>query len=126
METNTGTVLQTNSPVNLRRAADLMEKVNTLQAEINSLLAGKVVAAATKNGGTRTFSAESRAKIALGQKRRWDKKHAEQAALEAAKAAGAPAPATPAPAANAKSAPAATPVPSGTPVGATSAKAGAV
>jgi hypothetical protein len=57
----------------LRRAADLKEKIETLQGELNQLIGGKAAAAP---GGRRTLSPAARARIVAAQKARWAKFHA--------------------------------------------------
>jgi len=94
----TETVLNV-TPAQLRQAADQLEQIQrsleAKQNEIVSALAGKGIAITgtvpsgtqiikTKTGQVRTFTPASRAKIAKGQKARWAKYHAEQAAKAAA------------------------------------------
>jgi len=64
----------------LRQAADLKEQIEVLEQQLNSILGGEVAAALTVGAptasepmkkGKRTFSAESRAKMAAAQKARW-------------------------------------------------------
>lgn len=70
------------SPQQLRQAADLQEKILELQSQLTGLLGGEVPAPVTQEvavnskpakgkKGKRTFSAESRAKMAAAQKARW-------------------------------------------------------
>jgi len=60
--------------VQLNRAADIKEKIETLNAELSALLDGSVAAPAAKAPkGKRTMSASARAKIAAAQKARWAK-----------------------------------------------------
>lgn len=60
----------------LRHAADIQDKIESLQRELQQILGGK----SSGNGGTatgapkkRTMSAAARAKIAAAQKARWAK-----------------------------------------------------
>jgi len=73
------------SPQQLRQAADLQEKILELQSQLTGLLGNEVPAAVTQEvavtskpakgkKGKRTFSAESRAKMAAAQQARWAKK----------------------------------------------------
>lgn len=62
------------SPQQLRRAADLKEKIESLQSELNQLLGSK--GATPSSGGKRTLSASARARIVAAQKARWAKFHA--------------------------------------------------
>ena len=64
------------SPQQLRRAADLKEKIDGLQAELNQILGGKGGGSA---GPKRALSAAARARIVAAQKARWAKFHAAQA-----------------------------------------------
>ena len=72
------------SAADLRRAADLSEKIEALQAEIESILsgrkkpgpkrkAGKKKAARKKAGKKRNISAAGREAIRLAQQKRWAK-----------------------------------------------------
>lgn len=106
----------------LRKAADLSDEIAAKQAELNQLLAGQITVEGTSSPtasptqtrvvqtktGKRVYTDESRARIAMAQKRRWRnaKKLAAQAQAIAAQAA-APAPA--APVAHAPAAPAPAP-----------------
>jgi len=80
----------------LRQAADLQEKIQELQAELNQLLGGEASvsvitktavapeAAAEPKKHRRSFSAETRAKMAAAQKARWTvKRGGEQEASQA-------------------------------------------
>ena len=65
------------SPAQLRKAADLQEKIARLQSELTALVGGETKAApavakpaAKKKGG---MSAAGRAKVAAAQKARWAK-----------------------------------------------------
>lgn len=102
------TLVQLN-PASLRRAAELMETLNEIQAEIDSLLGGQTVApvksatrvSVTSNGQKRHFSPEALEKIRAGQRKRW--RNAKKAAAAATAGETAPVtataiPATPAPA----------------------------
>jgi colicin import membrane protein len=64
----------------LRQAADLKEQLEGLEGQLNSILGGEGLASVTvkppaasepTKKGRRTFSAESRAKMAAAQKARW-------------------------------------------------------
>jgi hypothetical protein len=98
MKTNTETaVLSTDT---LRKAVELSELIERSKNELNNLLMGKAFAAETpvaKNGktGKRKLSAEAKAAIVEGQRRRWRKVHRE--AKLAAKAAATPIVVTPPP-----------------------------
>lgn len=62
------------TPAQLRRAAEIKEKIDTLQRELNALLGGKGDTPRKKGGrGRRKMSAEGRARIAEAQKKRWAK-----------------------------------------------------
>jgi len=60
------------TPTQLRKAADLAEKIEKLQQELAGLVSteGKVTPAAAKPG-RRKMSASARARIAAAQKKRW-------------------------------------------------------
>src|SRR5258707_11577025 len=73
------------SPQQLRQAADLKEKIDGLQTELNSILGGEVptraapeTAQVPKNGRGKV-SAKSRARMASAQKARWAVKRGEAA-----------------------------------------------
>jgi hypothetical protein len=84
------------SPADLRRAAQIKEQIDSLNAELGSILSGtsgrtsgnSAAAAPTdgRRGGRRTMSPAARAKIAAAAKARWAK-------FRAAKGGSAPAPA---------------------------------
>jgi hypothetical protein len=59
------------SSVQLRRIADLKEKIDSLQHELNQLLGGAAPGGRRKSG----MSAAGRARIAAAQKARWAKFH---------------------------------------------------
>jgi hypothetical protein len=70
------------SPEQLRKAANLKEQIEALQAELDSLLGGEFSASVTVTApatskparagkGRKRFSAETRAKMAAAQKARW-------------------------------------------------------
>jgi hypothetical protein len=70
------------TPIQLRKAADLQEKIAQLQSELAAILGSEVEAApvakpARKKGG---MSAAGRARIAAAQKARWAKIKADKAA----------------------------------------------
>jgi len=69
----------------LRKAATLAEEIETKQNELTALLSGGSITCASSPktkvvGGKRVFSEAVRAKIAAGQKARWEKVHAAKAA----------------------------------------------
>jgi hypothetical protein len=77
------------SGAELRRLADLLEKIEGIQAEIGRLTggipSGAPVRHASRNGkGRRTMSAEGRARIAEAQRQRWAKRRGGKPAKEAA------------------------------------------
>lgn len=59
----------------LRRAADLKEKIDSLQNELNQILGAKRSVGAP-SGVKRVLSPAARAKIVAAQKARWAKFHA--------------------------------------------------
>ena len=64
------------TPAQLRKAADLQEKIQSLQSELNSILGGGEVStpaetATTEKPKKRKFSAASRAKMRASQRARW-------------------------------------------------------
>jgi hypothetical protein len=66
------------SASDLRRAATIKDKIETLQAELNNILGGHVVgngliARTQKKSGRRKMSAAGRAKIAAAARARWAK-----------------------------------------------------
>ena len=69
----------------LRQAADLKEKIEALQAELEHLLGTDLAAPRTEetpepaNVGKRRFSAKTRAKMAAAQRARWAVKRGEAA-----------------------------------------------
>jgi hypothetical protein len=81
------------TPQQLRNAADLQEKIQGLQEQLNQLLGGEVSAPAEaaieapegpKNGRRRRkFSAEARAKMAASQRARWAARRGEAVPEEA-------------------------------------------
>lgn len=73
----------------LRRAADLKEKIEALTKELNSLL-GTATVAATKAPKKSNISAAGRAKIAAAAKARWAKLKTGKPAATAKPAAKAP------------------------------------
>jgi hypothetical protein len=65
------------SPVQLRRAASILEQIEKLQSQLNHLGGAKATAPASKPWGKRTkFSAAGIARIRAAQKARWAKIHA--------------------------------------------------
>ena len=69
------------TPQQLRKAADIQEKILTLQSELNEILGGEVptpfkASEVPKKG--KKFSAASRAKMRAAQKARWAKIRAEK------------------------------------------------
>src|SRR5712664_2256038 len=71
------------SPQQLRKAADLKEKIVGLQTELNAILGGEVPAPAdaetppAPKNGRRKVSAQGRARMAAAQKARWAAKRGE-------------------------------------------------
>ena len=63
------------SPTQLRKAADIQEKIQSLQEELGQLLGGDVSTPAQPTGALtkRKFSAYTRAKMRAAQKARWAK-----------------------------------------------------
>jgi hypothetical protein len=63
------------TPSQLRKAADIQEKIQGLQSELNSILGGEIPIPATVNGEVpnRKMSAASRARIAAAARARWAK-----------------------------------------------------
>jgi hypothetical protein len=63
------------SPTQLREAADIQEKIQSLQEELGQLLGGEVSTPAepTEAPKTRKFSAAARARMRAAQKARWAK-----------------------------------------------------
>lgn len=65
------------TPVQLRRAASILEKIETLQNKLNKLQGAKTSAPAGKPGRKRRkISAAGIARIRAAQKARWAKIHA--------------------------------------------------
>ena len=60
------------SPKQLRRAADIKEKIGSLQNELNQLLGSSTVTRAGRRGGWK-MSAAAKAKIAAAARARWAK-----------------------------------------------------
>ena len=64
----------------LRRAADLQEKIESLQGQLSEILGAPAVQAAPSGNGRRkkkrTMSASARAKIGAAQRARWAKQKA--------------------------------------------------
>ena len=78
------------SPQQLRRAAEIKEKIDSLQKELGSLLG--ISSSVPANGATkgkRTMSAAGRARIAAAARARWARQKAQ--ANSAAKSSSAPA-----------------------------------
>ena len=78
------------SPQQLRQAADLQEKIQELQAQLNQLLGGQVPGpagpaqpAVQPAGGKRTLSPQTRARMAAAQQARWAKKRGKAVAKPA-------------------------------------------
>src|SRR6266851_810830 len=71
------------SPQQLRKAADLKEKIVGLQSELNAILGGEIPATIASEtlraskSGRRMVSAEGRARMAAAQKARWAAKRGE-------------------------------------------------
>ena len=57
----------------LRRAADIKDKIESLQGELNQLLGNGSAVAAKPEPKRRKMSAAARAKIAAAQRARWAK-----------------------------------------------------
>jgi hypothetical protein len=68
-------MLENLSSQQLNRAAQLKERIETLESELQALLGGSAPAASTAGGrsGTRTISAAGKARIAAAQRARWAK-----------------------------------------------------
>jgi hypothetical protein len=76
------------SAAQLRKAADLTEKIETLNAELSELLGSDSTIKAGKRGPKKGgMSAAGRAKIAAAQKARWAKFHAKTEPAKAEKPA---------------------------------------
>jgi hypothetical protein len=58
------------SAEDLRRAAEIKEKIDSLQNELVKILGSDSVRS-TRQGGTRRMSADARARIAAGARARW-------------------------------------------------------
>lgn len=81
MKTTTLSATVPLSPAQFRAAADLAEQIETLQADLNAILSGGIVAgtpSVSKSNGKRKFSPSVRAKIAAGQRKAWAKRHKAQ------------------------------------------------
>jgi hypothetical protein len=63
------------TPTQLRKAADIQEKIQSLQKELGQLLGGETSTPAqpTETPKKRKFSAAARAKMRAAQKARWAK-----------------------------------------------------
>jgi hypothetical protein len=66
-------LLATLSAKQLRRAADLQDKITSLQKELASYLGGPALSVATPGRKKRRMSAAGRARIIAAQKARWAK-----------------------------------------------------
>jgi ribosomal protein L15 len=66
------------SATQLRRAADIQDKIESLQSELNKLLGNGSVAAPKPERKRRKMSAAARAKIAAAQRARWAKVRSEK------------------------------------------------
>jgi ribosomal protein L15 len=64
------------SATQLRRAANIQDKIESLQSELNQLLGNGSVAAPKPERKRRKMSAAARAKIAAAQRARWAKVNA--------------------------------------------------
>ena len=73
--------ITTLSPTQLRKAADIQEKIQSLQSELGQLLGGEISTPAqpTEVPKTRKFSAYTRAKMRKAQQARWAAKRGEVA-----------------------------------------------
>ena len=67
------------TPQQLRKAADLQEKIQSLQKELGQILGGSDETAAIKGPKKRRMSAAGRARIAAAAKARWAKIRAKKA-----------------------------------------------
>ena len=65
--------ITTLSPKALRKAADIQEKIQSLQAELGQLLGSSAETAAIEAPRKSKFSAAARAKMRAAQKARWAK-----------------------------------------------------
>lgn len=93
------------SPAQLRKAADLKERIDSLMAELGSILDGVSVvpfSSAPRRGGRRQMSAEGRARIAAAARARWAKVRGKNGGRPASPAAKAPGKRTMSPAARAR------------------------
>jgi hypothetical protein len=61
------------TPTQLRKAADIQEKIQSLQEELAQLLVGPGETTAIESPGRRKFSAAARARMRAAQKARWAK-----------------------------------------------------
>ena len=61
------------TPKQLRKAANIQEKIQSLQKELNSILGGSDESAAIEAPKKRKFSASTRARMRKAQKARWAK-----------------------------------------------------
>ena len=66
-------VLSNLSAQQLRRAADIQEKIAALQDELLQYLEGSITSSSPARRGKRTMSAAGRARIIAAQKARWAK-----------------------------------------------------
>lgn len=67
------------SAKDLRRAAEIKEKIDSLESELAQILASDSVTSKQHAGTTRKMSATARAKIAAGARTRWAKVRAAAA-----------------------------------------------
>jgi hypothetical protein len=67
------------SPAQLRKAADIQEKIQSLQKELGQILGGSADTAVTEAPKKRKFSAAARAKMRAAQRARWAKIKTAQA-----------------------------------------------
>jgi hypothetical protein len=81
------------TPTQLRKAADLQDKIAKLQSELTAILGSesKVAPKAAKPAKKRGMSAAGKARIAAAQKLRWAKVNAAKGKTAAPKAAAKPA-----------------------------------
>ena len=75
------------TPTQLRKAADIQERIQSLQNELGQLLGGEVAtpAQATEAPKKRKFSAAARAKMRAAQKARWAARRAQAQPVPTAK-----------------------------------------
>jgi hypothetical protein len=70
---HTSTIMINVTPTQLRKAADIQEKIQSLQKELGQLLGGSDETALIEAPGKHKFSAAARARMRAAQKARWAK-----------------------------------------------------